>query len=115
VLHSSFSAAADPVYEDVASKFFEHFIAISSAINTLDATGLWDEQDGFYYDRLRRNGVTDASDRSVPLSWTYDRLTIGLEDYFSILSKHRESSIATPLTIASDRSKLSRDRCIHQH
>jgi hypothetical protein len=60
-------ASEDPAYEDVASKFFEHFMAISSAINTFDGTGLWDEQDGFYYDRLRRNGVTDGSDSSVPL------------------------------------------------
>ncbi|WP_373539602.1 glucosidase [Chamaesiphon sp.] len=60
-------ATEDPAYEDVASKFFEHFMAISSAINTFDGTGLWDEQDGFYYDRLRRNGVTDGGEGSVPL------------------------------------------------
>ena len=60
-------ASEDPAYEDVASKFFEHFMAISSAINTFDGTGLWDEQDGFYYDQLRRNQATDASERSVPL------------------------------------------------
>jgi Mannosylglycerate hydrolase MGH1-like glycoside hydrolase domain len=45
-------AAGDPVYEDVASKFFEHFIAIADAMNTLGGTGLWDELDGFYYDQL---------------------------------------------------------------
>jgi hypothetical protein len=45
-------ARHDPAYEDVASKFFEHFVAISDAMNTLGGTGLWDEQDGFYYDRL---------------------------------------------------------------
>ena len=45
-------ATARGVYEDVASKFFEHFIAIVDAINTLGGTGLWDEADGFYYDRL---------------------------------------------------------------
>jgi mannosylglycerate hydrolase MGH1-like protein len=45
-------ARGDPAYEDVASKFFEHFIAIADAINTLGGTGLWDEQDGFYYDQL---------------------------------------------------------------
>ena len=43
----------DPAYEDIASKFFEHFMAIADALNTLDGDGLWDEQDGFYYDRLR--------------------------------------------------------------
>ncbi|HEX8524317.1 MAG TPA: hypothetical protein VF669_18825, partial [Tepidisphaeraceae bacterium] len=45
-------AAHNPVYEDVASKFFEHFVAIVDAINTLGGTGLWDDADGFYYDRL---------------------------------------------------------------
>ena len=46
-------ADQDPVCEDVASKFFEHFVAISDAINTLGGTGLWDEEDGFYYDHVR--------------------------------------------------------------
>ncbi|MGH7858136.1 MAG: MGH1-like glycoside hydrolase domain-containing protein, partial [Candidatus Binatia bacterium] len=36
-------------YEDVASKFFEHFMYIAHAMNTL---GLWDEDDGFFYDVL---------------------------------------------------------------
>ncbi|HTW93586.1 MAG TPA: hypothetical protein VMD30_02255 [Tepidisphaeraceae bacterium] len=51
-------ADEDPVYEDVASKFFEHYIAIADAMNSLGGTGLWDEQDGFYYDVVRLNGVT---------------------------------------------------------
>lgn len=45
-------ASEDPSYEDVASKFFEHFIAITDAINSLGGTGLWDQLDGFYYDQL---------------------------------------------------------------
>jgi hypothetical protein len=45
-------ASEDPAYEDVASKFFEHFVAITDAMNTLGGTGLWDERDGFYYDQL---------------------------------------------------------------
>jgi len=49
-------AAEDPTYEDVASKFFEHFVAIADAMNTLGGTGLWDEQDGFYYDQLLVRG-----------------------------------------------------------
>ncbi len=42
------------VYEDIASKFFEHFLSIAAAINGMeeDALGLWDEQDEFYYDHL---------------------------------------------------------------
>jgi hypothetical protein len=49
-------ALDNPAYEDVASKFFEHFVAINAAMNTLGGTGLWDEQDGFYYDQLNMNG-----------------------------------------------------------
>ena len=51
-------AHEDNVYEDVASKFFEHFIAIADAINSVGGTGLWDEEDGFYYDQLRVGGTT---------------------------------------------------------
>ena len=49
----------DPAYEDVASKFFEHFVAIADAMNTLGGTGLWDEEDGFYYDQLQVDGRAD--------------------------------------------------------
>ncbi|HSS43831.1 MAG TPA: glucosidase, partial [Thermoanaerobaculia bacterium] len=49
-------AREDPSYEDVASKFFEHFVAITDAMNTLGGTGLWDEEDGFYYDQLHVDG-----------------------------------------------------------
>jgi hypothetical protein len=46
-------AKEDPAYEDVASKFFEHFVAIADAMNCLGGTGLWNEEDGFYYDQLQ--------------------------------------------------------------
>jgi hypothetical protein len=45
-------ASEDPAYEDLASKFFEHFIAIADAMNNLGGTGLWSEEEGFYYDQL---------------------------------------------------------------
>jgi hypothetical protein len=48
-------ASHDPEYEDVASKFFEHFVAIVDAMNALGGFGLWDEQDGFYYDGVQIN------------------------------------------------------------
>ena len=50
-------AQTDPVYEDMASKFFEHFIRIADAINAFGGTGLWDQEDGFYYDRLHAGGT----------------------------------------------------------
>lgn len=45
-------AQEDPAYEDVASKFFEHFIHIADAMNTLGGSGLWEDEDGFYFDLL---------------------------------------------------------------
>ncbi len=45
-------ALENPAYEDIASKFFEHFVNICDAINSLGGTGLWDNEDGFYYDQL---------------------------------------------------------------
>ncbi len=45
-------ATHDPAYEDVASKFLEHFVAIADAMNSVGGHGLWDEADGFYYDQL---------------------------------------------------------------
>jgi hypothetical protein len=50
-------ASEDPAYEDVASKFFEHFVAIVDAMNSLGGMGLWDEDDGFYYDQLAIDGA----------------------------------------------------------
>ncbi|MGH7133716.1 MAG: MGH1-like glycoside hydrolase domain-containing protein [Phycisphaerales bacterium] len=47
-------ALHNPAYEDIASKFFEHFIAIAEAINAFGENGLWDDEDGFYYDQLRK-------------------------------------------------------------
>lgn len=49
-------AAEEPAYEDVASKFFEHFVAIVDAMNTFGGTGLWDDHDGFYYDAIQIGG-----------------------------------------------------------
>src|SRR3569833_296511 len=54
-------ASEDAAYEDIASKFFEHFVAIIDAINTIGGTGLWNEADGFYYDQLSVDG------KAVPL------------------------------------------------
>jgi mannosylglycerate hydrolase MGH1-like protein len=50
-------ATASPAYEDIASKFFAHFLYIAKAMNQSDG-GLWDENDGFYYDALRGHGTT---------------------------------------------------------
>jgi hypothetical protein len=43
----------DPTYEDMIVKFVEHFGYIASAMNKPGSDGMWDEEDGFYYDLLR--------------------------------------------------------------
>jgi hypothetical protein len=54
-------ARHDDAYQDIASKFFDHFVAISDAINCIGGSGLWHEEDGFYYDILH------VGEQSIPL------------------------------------------------
>jgi hypothetical protein len=51
-------AKTNPVYEDMASKFFEHFLYIAGAMESMgeDSTSLWDDEDEFFYDALRVPG-----------------------------------------------------------
>jgi hypothetical protein len=49
----------DPVYENVAIKFFEHFALIAIATESL-----WDEQDGFFLDRVRGPDGSSATVRA---------------------------------------------------
>jgi hypothetical protein len=67
-------ARENPAYEDMASKFFEHFVAIADAMNQLGGHGLWNEEDGFYYDELHFDG------RRVPLKV---RSLVGLTPLFA--------------------------------
>jgi hypothetical protein len=71
-------ARNDKVYEDIATKFFEHFLRIAAAINNEDdgGMGLWDEQDEFYYDQLRTPGG-----REIPLKV---RSMVGLIPLFAV-------------------------------
>ncbi|HCL84581.1 MAG TPA: glucosidase, partial [Chitinophagaceae bacterium] len=46
-------AAKDPSYEEMVFKFVEHFYFIAAGINRSGDEGMWDEEDGFYYDLLR--------------------------------------------------------------
>jgi len=45
-------ASHDPIYEDMILKFAEHFYYIAAAMNRSGSEGMWDEEDGFYYDLL---------------------------------------------------------------
>jgi len=51
-------ARENPVYENIATKFFEHFLGIAAAMNNLGGSGigLWNEEDEFYYDVLHTPG-----------------------------------------------------------
>ncbi len=71
-------ACEDEAYEDVASKFWEHFLYIANAINHLgaDHSGMWDEADGFYYDVLH---LPDG--RHMPLKL---RSMVGLIPLFAV-------------------------------
>ncbi len=48
-------AREDPVYEDIATKFYEHFVYIGAALNSMGGfeEGLWDESEGYYFDVLK--------------------------------------------------------------
>jgi Glycosyl hydrolase family 63 C-terminal domain len=57
-------ARENPVYEDVATKFFEHFLYVADALNNLGGEGIpmWHEDDGFFYDVLHL-----PDDEKIPL------------------------------------------------
>src|SRR5215472_10871968 len=71
-------AKEDPAYEDVASKFFEHFVHIAHAMNDIgvDGMALWDNEDGFYYDVLR---LPDGSQHFLKI-----RSMVGLIPLFAV-------------------------------
>ncbi len=71
-------AINDHVYEDIATKFFEHFLLIAEAMTKIGGTdvGLWDDADEFYYDVLELPG-----NRAVPLKV---RSIVGLIPLFAV-------------------------------
>ena len=71
-------AQTRPAYQDIASKFFEHFLRIAYAMNNVggDDLGLWDEEDEFFYDVLRT-----PDGRSQPLRV---RSMVGLIPLFAV-------------------------------
>jgi hypothetical protein len=71
-------ATYNKAYNDIASKFFEHFIYIAGAMSNLgaDNEGLWDEDDGFFYDQLR---LPDNSTQKMKM-----RSVVGLIPLFAV-------------------------------
>jgi hypothetical protein len=89
-------ALRDHVYEDIASKFFEHFLYIAGAMTNIggDGIGLWDEEDEFYYDVIHLPG----GDR-IPLRL---RSMVGLIPLFAV--EVLDASVFTRLPRFSARS-----------
>jgi hypothetical protein len=71
-------AMGDHVYEDIATKFFEHFLNIAAAMTNMGCQdiGLWDEEDGFFYDVLNM-----PSGEMIPLRV---RSMVGLTPLFAV-------------------------------
>ena len=67
-----------PAYEDIASKFFEHFLRIAEAMNHVGEKeiGLWDDEDGFYYDVLH---LPNGDHQALRV-----RSTVGLAPLFAV-------------------------------
>ncbi|MDP9033327.1 MAG: glucosidase [Myxococcota bacterium] len=83
-------ARENPSYQDVANKFFEHFLLIAHAMNDASEghASLWDEQDGFYYDVLRgTNGI------NLPLRV---RSMVGLVPLFATTTLEPETALSFP-------------------
>jgi hypothetical protein len=84
-------AREDNSYEDLASKFWEHFLFIASAMNDLGDEGfsLWDEEDGFYYDVLHLH----EKHYSIPIRV---RSMVGLVPLFAVATIDPEILDALP-------------------
>ena len=75
-------ALHDSCYEDMASKFFEHFVHINEAMSPDHTNGLWDERDKFYYDTLH------IGDECIPIRI---RSLVGIIPIFSCLVLEAET------------------------
>ncbi len=90
-------AVTNKAYNDIASKFFEHFIYIAGALSNMGHTneGLWDDTDGFFYDQIRHgdNSTDKMRVRSI----------VGLMPLFAVEVLDEEEITGNP--IFSDRMK----------
>jgi Glycosyl hydrolase family 63 C-terminal domain len=90
----------DPTYEPMIRKFAEHFLYIGSAMNRPGQDGMWDEEDGFYYDLLR---LPDGSSQRLKV-----RSMVGLLPLCAttVTEKHMRDRI--PQTMAHVQERLRR-------
>jgi hypothetical protein len=95
--------AVDPTYEDIVTKFGEHLLWIAKAMNHAGPDGMWDEEDGFYYDvlRLPDGSATRLKVRSMvgllPLCattviepWQRERVARATADFFERIRRMPE-------------------------
>ncbi|MBW6489969.1 MAG: hypothetical protein K0B15_02130 [Lentimicrobium sp.] len=80
----------DATFEDVATKFFEHFVYIAESLNRIgeDWTGAWDEEEGFFYDLLAK-----PDGNYIPLKV---RSLVGLSSFFATLVLDKERLAKVP-------------------
>jgi hypothetical protein len=89
----------DQTYEDMALKFVEHFLYIGAAMNQPGSDGMWDEEDGFYYDLLR---LPDGSATRLKV-----RSMVGLLPLCATTVIEKWQRDRTPRTLALFRERLS--------
>jgi len=93
-------AAHDRSYEDMVTKFIEHFCYIAAAMNRSGQDGMWDEEDGFYYDLLR---LPDGSAQRLKV-----RSMVGLLPLCATTVVEAWQRERIPRALAQMRERLSR-------
>jgi hypothetical protein len=92
--------AQDPSYQDMVMKFVEHFYFIASAMNKPGNDGMWDEEDGFYYDLLR---LPDGSGQRLKV-----RSLVGLLPLCATTVFEKEQRERVPVAMAAINERLRR-------
>ncbi len=93
-------ATQDPTYEPMIMKFAEHFYYIGMAMNRQGQDGMWDEEDGFYYDLLR---LPDGSSQRLKV-----RSMVGLLPLCATTIVEKSSRQHIPQTMARLQERLRR-------
>jgi hypothetical protein len=93
-------AVHDPIYDELAAKYFEHFLWIAAAMNRPGGEGMWDEEDGFYYDLLR---LPDGSAMRLKV-----RSMVGLLPLCATTIIEPWQRERLPKTVASNRERLAK-------
>jgi hypothetical protein len=102
-------AVEDPVYEDMAIRFLEHFLRIGSAMDRLGNNDdeMWDEEDGFFYDVLR---LPDGSARRLKV-----RSMVGLLPLCATTVIRKDVALRMPRLVERAKWFLSRNKELSAH